>query len=156
MKQLLKLMIMKAEKIKGLGEKISMGIFAILMMFSVELYGKKHEFLISSTQPAARGTVKITKDKNSNYNIKVEIFGLAEVSRLQPAKHTYVVWMVTDNETNKNIGQLKSSTSLTSKALKANLETVSTIKPIKIFITAEDDGSIQDTGAQTVLSTDKF
>jgi hypothetical protein len=51
----------------------------------------------------------------------------------------------------KNIGRVNSS-----NKLKVSFETVSSFKPIKIFITAEDDEDVQYPGQQVVLSTDKF
>jgi hypothetical protein len=64
--------------------------------------------------------------------------------------------MVTDRQKTENIGQLNSSTSFLSKELKASFETVSSSKPTKIFISAENDGSIQYPGEQVVLSTNSF
>jgi hypothetical protein len=64
---------------------------------------------------------------------------------------TYVVWMLTDQGIMKNIGRVNSS-----NKLKVSFETVSSFKPIKIFITAEDDEDVQYPGQQVVLSTDKF
>jgi hypothetical protein len=43
-----------------------------------------------------------------------------------------------------------------SKSLKASFQTVSSTKPNKIFITAEDDAAIQYPSAQIILSTDNF
>jgi hypothetical protein len=43
-----------------------------------------------------------------------------------------------------------------SKQLKGSFKTVSSDKPVKIFITAEDDAAVQYPGTQVVLSTDKF
>ncbi len=43
-----------------------------------------------------------------------------------------------------------------SNQLKASFETVSSFRPVKIFITAEDDANIQYPGNQMVLETDKF
>jgi len=106
--------------------------------------------------PAAQGTVKVKKDKNSNYKIQIHLVNLAGVSRIQPARQSYVVWMVTSNDETKNIGQINSSSSLLSKKLKASFETVSAVKPVKIFITAEDDAGIQYPGTQVILSTDSF
>jgi hypothetical protein len=40
--------------------------------------------------------------------------------------------------------------------LKASFETVSSTKPTKIFLTAEDDASIQYPGSQVVISTNNF
>jgi hypothetical protein len=112
--------------------------------------------MTSSVVPAARGNVQVSKDKNKNWVIKVEIYNLAEVERLQNTKQTYVVWLVSDQEITKNIGKLKSSSSLFSKQLKATLKTVSSSKPIKFFISAEDNPDIQYPGSQIVLSTDRF
>lgn len=80
-----------------------------------------------------------------------ENFKFAGVERLQPAKQTYVVWVVTDQEMTKNIGRVKRSNNL-----KVSFETVSSYKPIQIFITAEDDESAQYPGEQIVISTEKF
>jgi len=117
---------------------------------------RKISFLTSPVVPAARGYVTIKKDKNKNNVIQLQITDLAEVQRLQPPRQTYVVWMVTGSDKEKNIGQINSSSSLLSKTLKASFETVSSIRPTKIFITAEDDGNIQFPSTQLVLSTDGF
>jgi hypothetical protein len=131
-------------------------ILTATVLFTLASCAKKISFAGSSVVPAARGFVKVKKDNNSNYNIKVELSNLAEVSRLQPPRQTYVVWMETDQQTTKNIGQIQSSSSMLSKKLKANLETVSSFKPVKIFITAEDDAAVQYPGTQMVLSTSSF
>lgn len=58
------------------------------------------------------------------------------------------------NET-KNIGQIKTSSALLSKQMKSSFETVSPVKPKKIFITAETDGSVQyPNQSDIVLTTD--
>jgi hypothetical protein len=106
--------------------------------------------------PAARGSVKVKKDKNKNYSIDVSLYNLAEVKRLDPPKQTYVVWMETDGQRTKNIGQIKSAQTMISKKLKASLQTVSSFKPVKIFVTAEDDADVQYPGTQIILSTDSF
>ena len=127
-----------------------------LIVFSLSACTKKIAFLTSSVVPAARGYVNIKVDKNKNNVIDVHLTDLAEVQRLQPARQTYVVWMLTDHEITKNIGQIKSSTGMMKKQLKASFETVSSFKPVKIFITAEDNADIQYPGNQIVLETDKF
>ena len=111
----------------------------------------KITFLTSSVAPAARGYITVNDDKNKNYVIKVELMYLAEANRMNPPKKTYVVWMVSNNNATQNIGQIK-----TTSNLKASFETVSSTKPTKVFITAEDDASIQYPTTAVVLSTDNF
>ena len=131
-------------------------ILIAILSLSVLSCATKKDFLLSSVVPAARGYVKIDNDKNKNYNIKVIIENLAEVERLASRNSSYVVWMETmDNET-KNLGQIKSARKAMSKRLKASLETKSSFKPSRIFITAEDNADIQYPVAQVVLSTEKF
>lgn len=116
---------------------------------------RKMNFTRSVVVPAAEGNVKIKKDKNNNYAIDVSVLHLADVKKLQPPKQTYVVWMQTRDHGTKNIGQLKSSSGLLSKALKASLSAVTSFQPTGFFITAEESGDIQYPGGQTVLITQK-
>jgi hypothetical protein len=133
-----------------------LGILSIMIGLSLSSCSKKITFLVSAVVPAARGSIEIKKDNNKNYVIHVHLSDLAEVSRLTPPKLTYVVWMVTDLNETKNVGQIKSETKMISRKLKASFETVSAAKPIQIFITAEDDGNVQYPGEVVVLTTEKF
>jgi hypothetical protein len=147
---------MKATRLNNLKKTIFLGILTIMIVFSFNSCATSVSFLNSSVVPAARGSVKVKRDSNKNYVIQISMTDLAEVSRLQPSKLTYIVWMVTDRDLTKNIGQLNSSKGFMSKQLKGSFKTVSSDKPVKIFITAEDDASIQYPGSQVVLSTDRF
>jgi hypothetical protein len=147
---------MKTFKFNTLITKLFLGLFTLLFLFSFDVSAKKVKFQTSTVVPAARGYAKVTRDKNRNYEIKIQIRDLAEVTRLSPSKLTYIVWMVTDEEITKNMGQINSTTSLLSKKLKASFETVSSFTPAKLYITAEDDPSRQYPGTQVVLSTDRF
>ncbi|MBC7749635.1 MAG: hypothetical protein H7Z76_13860 [Methylotenera sp.] len=113
----------------------------------------KYNFSTSSVVPAAEGSVKVKKDNNNNYSINLDIKRLADPQRLSPAKKMYVVWMETEQNGRKNIGQLKTSSGLLSSTLTSSLQTVSTFEPTGFFITAEDDANIQYPGGQKVLST---
>ena len=103
--------------------------------------------------PAAEGSVKVKKDGNSNYKIDLNVMRLAEPNRLDPPREMYIVWMETEQNGRKNIGQLKTSSGFLSKTLKSSLNTVTSFKPTGFFITAEDDANIQYPGGQKVLST---
>jgi len=95
------------------------------------------KFPLSSTVPAAEITAKINQDKNKNYVINVIAKNLASADRLNPPKNNYSIWIVTENGTIKNIGQL---TNLNAKT--ATLKTLTPFNVKEIFITAEDQGNL--------------
>ena len=138
-----------------LAQNIFLCLIGIMTIFLFESCAKKIAFQASSIVPGAEGTVKVKKDNNSNYTIQVELSNLAEPRKLEPAMKSYVIWMETEQEPVKNIGQINSSSSFLSKRLKGSFETVSSIKPTRIFITAEDDGTIQYPGTK-ILTTSSF
>ena len=125
-----------------------------LIIISFGACSKKVSFMNSSVAPAARGDVQMSRDHNRNYVMNLDIFNLAESTRLTPSRSTYVVWLMFNDGTVKNVGQIKSSTGFMNKNLKATFKAVSATKPIKVFITAEDDGSVQNPAQQLVLTTD--
>ncbi len=147
---------MKTAQRKTPTKKMLSGMAALLIVLTMVSCSKKVSFMTSSVVPAARGYVRVKNDDNKNYAIEIHLSDLAEVKRLQPAKNTYVIWMETDKQMTKNIGQINSSVNSITKKLKASFETVSSFKPIKIFITAEDEASVQYPGTQVVLTTDRF
>lgn len=125
----------------------------LLVMFAFSSCARKLSFQTSSVVPAAEGTVKIKKDKNNNYKIDLNVRRLASSDRLNPPKDFYVVWMNTDNNAAKNIGQIKTASGFLSNTLKSSLQTVSTTNPTGFFITAESDGNVQYPNGQVVLKT---
>ncbi|MEO5892478.1 MAG: hypothetical protein ABIQ31_19680 [Ferruginibacter sp.] len=135
---------------KNLIVAVVYGIFLLTLLTSCS---RKLTFLNSAVVPAAEGVVKINKDGNSNYAIQVKVTHLAEPSRLQPEREMYVVWMVTEKNGTKNIGQLKSSSGFFSSVLEGELNTVSSFKPERVFITAENNANIQYPGSIVILTT---
>lgn len=130
--------------------------FAVLMIMPITSCAKKIIFINSSVVPAAKGYVRVKTDNNKNYIIKVEVSDLAEVERVESTKTTYIVWMETDEGNAENLGQLKSSTSFLSRRHTASLETATSYKPVKIFITTENGTNVQYPGRQVVLTTANF
>ena len=147
---------MKTVLIKSALTKIALGVLFLGLLLPMQSCSKKVQFENSPVVPAARGDVKISKNSNKNYVIKIKFDNLAEVDRLDPPKKTYVIWMVTDQQSTKNIGQIKSGSSMMSSKLKADFETATPFKPVKIFVTAEDDGNVEYPGMYTILSTSNF
>ena len=144
---------MKAIKFYSFNKLI---IFSLSILFVLSSCSKKISFNTSTVVPAAQGSVKINKDNNKNHTIDIKIKNLAEPDRLQPAKSVYVVWMVTDDNGVKNIGQLISSKSLFSSLLETSLKTVTPFVPTRIFITAEENSDITIPGSEVVLNTRSF
>jgi hypothetical protein len=131
-------------------------LMAVFVALTVTSCSKKIVFNKSEVVPAAEAKVKVKTDNNNNHRIELNVTGLAEPSRLTPSKNSYLVWIDTESNGTKNIGQLKIKKSLFSSALKGSLTTVTSFKPTKIYITAEDDTNIQYPGGQTVLTTESF
>lgn len=147
---------MKSIQTKSLTNTILAIVAAMVVLFFFSSCARKISFQTSSVVPAARGDVKVKKDDNNNYSIQISLNNLAEPKRLEPSKNTYVVWMETSDNVTKNIGQINSSTGFLSNKLKASFETVSSTKPTKIFLTAEDDAAIQYPGTQVIMTTNDF
>jgi hypothetical protein len=137
-------------------KNISLFTVMVVIFLSLNSCAKKISFQTSPVVPAARGTVKVKKDDNKNYSIKINLLNLAEAKRLPTSEKTYVVWMESNQQAVKNLGQLNSGRSMLSKKLKASFETVSAVKPTKIFITAEDNSSVQYPGNELILTTNGF
>jgi hypothetical protein len=135
--------------------KVFFGILTTVLILSLLSCATKATFLTSNVVPAARGSVTVKDDKNNNFVISVKVANLAEAERLQQTNNTYVVWMETEENTVRNLGAMKSSTGFMSKKLAASFQSVTSIKPTKIFITAENNAAIQYP-SEAVLSTDRF
>ncbi|MDF1560152.1 MAG: hypothetical protein P1P83_08080 [Bacteroidales bacterium] len=123
----------------------------ILIAFWFTSCSKKTFFLQSSVLPAAEGYVEVSRDKSENYKIKLELKNFAGADRLDPSNLTYVVWMVTAREAAINIGRI-----ITSNSLNVSFETLSSFRPVKIFITAEEQENARYPGSMVILSTDRF
>lgn len=137
--------------------KITLAAFiSIAIIATLQSCARKITFVTSSEAPAATGKVKIKKDNNNNYNIDISIRHLASSDQLTPPAKTYVVWIVTDKNETKNMGQINSSSGFLSSKLKASFNTVSSSKPTKVFITAEDNGDVFYPGNRVILTTDSF
>ena len=147
---------MKTNKSNSKFKMYSLAVLTVMSMNFFYSCSHKVSFLNSSVVPAARGSVKVSRDNNKNYVVKIRIDNLAEVSRLQPPKNCYVVWMITDKEELRNIGQIKSAEAVLSSKLSAYYESVSSFKPIRIFITAENDAAATNPDPIIILTTSNF
>lgn len=106
------------------------------------------KFPVSTIVPAAEGSASIKKDNNNNYLIDLKVKYLASPDRLTPARQHYVVWIVTADGTNINLGMLVSDSNNN-----ASLKGVSSSKPVQILVTAEDTGDAKWPGKQELFRT---
>jgi hypothetical protein len=118
--------------------------------------GKNLMFMPSTVVPAADGKVNVNKDNNDNYAIDVKVHNLGDPARLDPPKAHYTLWMETVDSGPKNLGNLDNHSAIFSKSKKASLETVSPFRPLRFFITAEDQLGIQYPSTQVVLSSENY
>jgi hypothetical protein len=132
---------------------------AMMMILTIIFFAScatSEPFLNSSVVPGASGNVKVKKDGNENYAIKVQISDLAAVERLENSRDTYVVWMETEKGNTENLGQLVSSRSFLSKQKVASLETISSYKPVRFFVTAENGIDVRYPNNLEILKTGSF
>ncbi|HEV7331482.1 MAG TPA: hypothetical protein VGN63_10630 [Flavisolibacter sp.] len=116
----------------------------------------RERFATSTVVPAATGEVKVKKDDNNNYSVKVSVENLADPKRLPQPRSVYVVWAQTGGGNPQNLGQLRSSSGLFGSKLKAELETVTAYKPSRVFITAEEVPTVQYPSSYVILNTNTF
>lgn len=117
---------------------------------------KKIYFQSLGSVSTAHGIVKVKRDHNRNYRIRIHITNLVKPEDLHPPRLVYVVWMTTQSGEPKNIGKIKTHARIFSKKLRASFKTVSPFEPVRVFITAENDSHIKIPGVQVVLTTDRF
>lgn len=123
----------------------------VIIAFWFTSCSNKTFFLQSSVLPAATGYVEVSRDKSENYIIKMDLKNFAGSERLDPSNLTYVVWMVTAREAAVNIGRIS-----TNNNLNASFQTLSSFRPVKIFITAEEQENARYPGSIVVMTTDRF
>jgi hypothetical protein len=94
------------------------------------------KFPVSTVAPAAVITAKKTLDKNKNYVVELVALNLTSPERLNPPKDHYNVWIVTEQNEYKNLGQI-----MNANAKKVVFRTLTPFNPKEIILTAEDEGN---------------
>jgi hypothetical protein len=115
--------------------KTGKNVLFITLIFILTSCATTTKFPTSSIVPAAEIVAKMKQDKNKNYAIEIIAKNLASSDRLSPPKNNYSVWIVTEKNETKNLGQLNNK-----NAKKAVLKTTTPFKVVEIFITTEDQG----------------
>lgn len=135
--------------------RFTFALAAIVLLLSATSCARRAAFVQSAVIPAATGKVKVKKDGNENYRVKVNAENLPPANQLNPPRAIYVLWMESSSGT-KNLGQFRTNTGLFSKTFKGSLETTTPYRPYRIFLTAEDIPDVQFPGSQMIISTNAF
>jgi hypothetical protein len=159
---------MTANKNNTNSKNILSGVIATLLLISVYSCAKKTVATAKPESPAEtpaaivvpeenKGQVQIKRDVNSNYVIHISLKDLEAVNTAEPSsKKAYIVWMNSDKQLVKSLGQISSKTGWLSDRSKSSFESVSELKPTKIFITEEDDAMVKVPGKKIIWSTKRF
>ncbi len=100
--------------------------------------------------PAATAEAKVSRDRNNNAVIKVEVSHLAPPENLNPPKKVYVVWAQAPEGRTINLGQLVVGSNRTGK-----FNGVTPLKEFRLIITAEDIPAVA-APSEPILSTEVF
>lgn len=127
--------------------KILIFIGAVALLASCSTTAK---FPVSTVVSTAEIKATKKKDKHNNNVIEVTANHLSSASRLAPPKNHYTVWIISENGSIINVGQLKKR-----NARKASLQITTPHNATAVFITAEDQSNLNyPTGVE--ISTASF
>ncbi|MPR33162.1 hypothetical protein [Salmonirosea aquatica] len=126
--------------------------YILFVALALSACSNKMTFQDSSVVPAASGDVKVKKDKNDNYAITVNVRNLAEPKKLSPAREVYIVWMQSDRDLVKKLGQISVGSGMFNKSLSGELTATETVKPDRVFITAENDAQTLNPSTEMILT----
>ena len=126
-------------------------LLIVLLLVTLGSCTTSIKFPVSKTVPSAEGVAKISKDKNGNYQIQLTVKHLANPERLTPPRNQYIVWALSEDAKNQNIGRLSIS-----KSMAGSLKTSTPFRPVQLFVTAETEGTINRPGTYELFRTENF
>lgn len=128
----------------------------LMVLFVASSCSTKIYFPDSPVVPGADPRAQVKKNKEGKYVVKVDVNNLALPERLSPPKRNYVVWVNTEGQGVRNLGELKNRRGMLSNSGKASFQGNIAVKPTQIFVTAENRADLQFPGEHTVLKSDVF
>ena len=130
---------------------ISAILLAIVLLFAASAQAAKEFKLINDQSvPGATGKVDVSKDRNGNYRVKLEVYHLAKPMGLNPPRQAYIVWIERRDNQPIPLGQLR-----VNDDLKGTLEatTPALADQFEVFLTAEDNPNVQVPSEPRLLRT---
>lgn len=132
---------------------ISTLIFSMLLFSSCS---KRISFPPSAVVPGVEPQAKVKKTDDGDYRISLDVNHLVRPEQLSPPKNHYVVWINTEDQGLKNIGELKNRSGMFANTRRASFERTIGFKPTQIFVTSENSTDVQFPGDQTVFRSETF
>jgi hypothetical protein len=119
-----------------MGVKRTVATFACLICFGLSgmAAASDAQLTADSSIPGAAGKAHLSKERNGNLKLKVEVHHLAKPGELTPARQSYVVWTQSRGKEPENRGLLK-----VNNKLEGNFEDTVSREDFDVFITAEDN-----------------
>lgn len=117
---------------------------------------KKIYFQDSELAPKANGKITWKNSGSNAYQVEIDAYYLKKPETLKPSKDDYVVWIQGVDDSIRNVGRMVSVNSLTSPVLEGELVVFTHVRPVKVFITAEDSTTAVVPGTMVVLTTPRF
>lgn len=119
---------------------------AVLAVASVG-WAKTYHMTSMTTVPAAAGEVNVSKEKNGNIEVDVNVMHLAKPGMLTPSASVYVVWLEQEGSQPQSQGQLRIGDDL-----KGELKSTTTLNNFRVIVTAETDAETKTPSDQVVLT----
>lgn len=107
------------------------------------------EFIGSPTVPAATAEAKVTRDRNNNSQVDLEVRYLAPPENLTPPKSLYVVLVEGSEGRIMNMGQMN-----VDRNRRGSFKGVTPLNEFRILITAEDLAAATRPSEQVMLRTE--
>ena len=117
-----------------LNRKFAIYASAVVFIMSCLAAASDVKLTADPSVPAAGGKAHLSKDKNGNLKLRIEVYHLAKPGALTPAKQNYVVWTQGRGKDPQNQGVLK-----VNDGLEGKLENTVTNEDFDVFVTAEDN-----------------
>ncbi len=114
-------------------------VYVALMFLGLSCLAGASDVLLNadSSVPGATGKAHLSKEKNGNLKLKVEVQHLAKPGALTPARQSYIVWTQARGKEPQNQGMLK-----VNDDLRGTFEATVSNEDFEVFITAEDNPKI--------------
>jgi predicted small lipoprotein YifL len=137
-------------------QRIFLPPFLLMALFMAASCSTKIYFPESPIVPGADPKAEVKKNKEGDYVVELDVNNLALPERLTPPKRNYVVWVNTEGQGVRNVGELKNRRGMFSNSNRASFEGSIPLRPTQIFVTAENNTDLQFPGEHTVLKSDVF